>query len=78
MPNSETEQCEKSYNKEDLEEEIYQKCLNNSYCTIDSDKFLKAQGNPKCISPYAQFYMQVYCMHSEEELNTRDWLNMFF
>jgi hypothetical protein len=78
LPNSETALCEKSFDNDEFLEDFNAKCLNNSTCTIDADKYLRHQGNPDCTSPYAQFYIQAYCMHSPEEIEFRNLLNIGF
>lgn len=78
LSNSETAKCEESYHPEKLLIDIEEGWLNKSYCTIDPTKHIRAIGEPKWISPYAQFYIQALCMHSEDELKTRNFLNILF
>ena len=78
LPNSETKQWESSYDHETARIDIEKLCLNRTFCTIDSTKYLKSIGNPKWISPYAQFYIQVLWLHTDEELKTRNTINIVF
>jgi hypothetical protein len=46
LPNSETAQCEESYDNDEIIEDFSAKCMNQSTCKIDANKYLKYQGNP--------------------------------
>ena len=78
FPNSETKLWEDSFDQASSKADIERLWLNRTYCTIDGSKYLKPSGNQKWISPYAQFYIQVFWLHTEEELDTRNSINIVF
>ena len=78
LPNNETKKWDTAIDFPAVQKQIEEWCLNREFCTIDSLKLLKKQGPEDCISPYAQFYTQVYCQHIDEEVDDRDELNIWF
>ena len=77
-PNEETIYCDTSINLQIALDDISEKCLGKSHCSLNTKQFLNMRGPEKCTNGYSQFYVQVYCQHSDKEIDDRDNLNIWF
>ena len=77
-PNDETSTCAGVYDEASTRAKIEELCLGKPHCTIPAKSFITGQGRDECKNTYAQFYTQVYCEFSEEEIGDRDKLSIWF
>lgn len=72
LPNDETKQCDYVLNHGYIRNQLELKCLGQPSCTFQPNLFFDRQGgNSICTSDYAQFYTQVLCKHTTQQLITR-------
>lgn len=64
------------YDADKVNSTITAECFGKQTCTFDVKAFIKPDVGPKiCTSKLAQFYTQVSCNFSSDELKQRDWIN---
>jgi hypothetical protein len=77
-PNEETELCESSFDHDKVQAFLEEKCMDQRECQFNIlDVLPMKDGAPECTNKLAQFYAQVFCQHSDEEMEWRIYINQY-
>ena len=71
MPTFDTWKCEDKYDKEQVFDDLFEKCINKTSCSVNTNKYVNRNNNPdECFDDTARFYIQVFCFHTPEQMET--------
>jgi hypothetical protein len=77
-PNEETKKCTDQFDENKVLKFLEKNCLDKRECQFNiRDAIDFEKGDENCISDYSQFFTQVFCQHSDDELEWRRDISWF-
>ena len=71
MPTLDTWKCEENYDNDEVYDDLFKRCMNKTSCSINASKYINRNNNAHiCFQDTARFYVQVFCYHTPEQMET--------